>query len=524
MVVSVAVRQARSTRLVRLWRTALVAGLSLATTSASAGPRDRDDEEEEHAPKRKAVSYDFDADFEMDMPEMAAPAPAAADMIDAGETLGATPGGAQDTNLLRALVEAGTVPRPEHVSPEGLFSQYDLPLKAATTCEQLMCVHAEVTDASLVTTPGLHYLAQLGFSSGLTPSEMVRPALNLVFVVDTSSSLAGRPFEVMRESIIAVAGQLGPEDQVTIVGFDEQAQVLLAPTRSIENVSTTVYGMYPQGASHLDAGLFAGVRLAQKTARSFDGSTRIMLFTDDRPTYGRDRPSAFVELAREASASGIGMTTVGVGTHFDSALAKQVASVRGGNLLFFNDVERMRTAFESDFDTMVTELAHDMKLVVSPSPGLKITEVYGVPNSAVKRRGDGIELSVETLFLSRKKGAIYFGIDPVGRPNLPRSPARAGMDLGEVRLTYSETDGTARFSESRLVTIRSRDASPGLQRGSQLVDEALALERAAVLFHEQGDREGARKVVAAVAPRIGGDPELSEQTEVIEGLLGLLGP
>lgn len=493
------------------------------------GPPDDDDDDDERAPKMHraaAPSYDFEADF-IDA-EMAPPAPAAEMGMDGdmAESLGATPGGAQDVNLLRALIEAGTIPRPEQVTPEGLFSEHDLPLRSSAGCDQLLCVHAEVTDAGLASDPDLHYLAQLGFSSSLEPSQLRRRPLNLVFVVDTSDSMAGRPLEVVRESMLAVLRQLGPGDQVSIVGFSRQATRWLSPTPVGDSmIEGTIRSLEPDGVSHLDAGMWAGVTLARTSGRGFSGSTRIMLFTDDRPTFGQDRPAAFVEAARVAAADGIGVTTVGVGTRFDAALAREVAAVRGGNLMFFDDLERMRTTFEADFDTMVTELAHGLELVVEPAAGMRVADVYGLPASAVQRRGDGIALSVETLFASKKKGAIYFGLSPVGRANLPRVPARAGMRLGEVRLSYQEVGGEARFSRAILTTVRHQGASPGLQRGSVLVDEAIALRRAGSLVHDEGKQAMALDLVREVHARLlaSDDAELAEQRELMGLLMGLLG-
>lgn len=43
-----------------------------------------------------------------------------------------------------------------------------------------------------------------------------------------------------------------------------------------------------------------------------------------------------------------------------------------------------------------------------PAKGLEVTGVYGIPGDMVSRTLDGgIQMTVETLFLSRQEGAIY---------------------------------------------------------------------------------------------------------------------
>jgi hypothetical protein len=43
----------------------------------------------------------------------------------------------------------------------------------------------------------------------------------------------------------------------------------------------------------------------------FDGTTRVMLFTDEQPNVGRTDATSFAAMAEEASRGGIGLTTIG---------------------------------------------------------------------------------------------------------------------------------------------------------------------------------------------------------------------
>src|ERR1051326_8714791 len=46
----------------------------------------------------------------------------------AGTRLGATPGGAKDIRFFRSGAARGEIPHPNTFTPEGLFSEHDLPL------------------------------------------------------------------------------------------------------------------------------------------------------------------------------------------------------------------------------------------------------------------------------------------------------------------------------------------------------------------------------------------------------------
>ena len=89
-------------------------------------------------------------------------------------------------------------------------------------------------------------------------------------------------------------------------------------------------------------------------------------------------------MMESASREGIGQTTIGVGVEFGAELASTVAAVRGGNLFFFPDLESMEKTFTEELDTLVTELAYDLDVTIRPSPGLRLTGVYGIPGEKLK--------------------------------------------------------------------------------------------------------------------------------------------
>lgn len=496
--------------------------LLLATVGAmgvGAPPRDEDEDDEKQRPHKRmaapAATPSFDADLVA--PEMA---------VESGVASGATPGGTNDANLLRATVAAGRVPPPGALTPEGLFAEHDLPLRSRTPCDQFLCVSPEVSDAQLEGSPDRHYLAQIGFTSDLDLDSYARPPLHLIVAIDMSTSMRGRPLETTAGAVRAMLGHLDEDDRVSLVAFRERAQVGLQMVRADDRrLALALSSLHGEGRSNLDVGLGTALQVGRRSARSFPGRTRVLLFSDDRPTHGRTGAQALVEQVQRAAADGVGLTSVGVGLSFDAEFARAVGNVRGGSVLFFDDLERMRARFASEFESLFLELAHELELVVEPAPGMRVTEVYGVPPKLWERRGRGIALRVETVFSSRRAGAIYFTLDPEGRPNLPRTPVREGVRLGQVRLTYREVGGARRFHTGELRTVRFEGASPGLSRGSALVDAWIAVDAVARAHAGSGDRVGATRALERVVERMDGadDPGLAETADLLRQLLAIVG-
>ncbi len=460
--------------------------VALVATATFAGARGKDDDEKKP---------DFAA------PAALAPAaPRAAFKASPGR-MGATPGGAQDIDFARDRILAGEIPHASTFTAEGLLSQHDLPLPSSRECKQILCLSAAATRADLIAQPEVRHLAQLGFASNLDPRTWRRAPLNLVAVVDKSGSMSGDPLETVKASLRQVAGQMSARDQMSIVLYGDTSHVHLAPTSlsKKDQVLAAIDGIQSAGSTAMEEGLRVGFDVAQRTSGAFRGTTRVMLFTDERPNVGATDAGSFMGMARAGSRRGVGMTTVGVGTHFGAELATAISSVRGGNLFFFPDVAAMKQRFVKDFDTMVTELAHDMKLVVEPNPGFRLVGLYGLPGELVKRTpSGGLEMALETVFLSREAGGIFFGF----APDTHGAIATGSGAVGRAVLAYTDASGR-RESDELAFDVVAPDAAPlGLRRGLLLVDQITTLKQASVLHGQQNATEPAYRLVRALEKKL----------------------
>lgn len=487
--------------------------VGLLAGDSSAAPPDDDDEpavaspmEAAPAPRMKMrMSYDFGADS------------------ISGEMMGATPGGAQDISYARDQVLAGEIPHAKTFTPEGLFSEHDLPLAGQSSCGQMICVEGEATRGSLLAQPEVRYLAQLGFTSGIKAKDFKREPLNLIAVVDTSGSMSGEPHRLVRESLSAVVDQLGPNDQLGIVLYDSTAHVVLEPTplKRKADVKAGIASITSGGSTAMEEGLRVGFELAKRSSKRFKGNTRVMLFTDERPNVGATDAKSFMGMARKASKSGIGLTTIGVSTHFGAELATSISSVRGGNLFFFPNVGDMLAVFEDEFDTMVTELAYDMKLRVQPAKGMKIAGVYGIPGDMLEWKGGGsIELGIETIFASKKKGAIYVAFAPADDDHLPRASLADGVTVGSTTVSYTSKANRHETDSADFDLVSLASASPGLTRGMLLVDQATAMKKAVTLHNQDNNQEDAYQLIRGLATkyRRNHDKELAKERELVFAL------
>jgi Ca-activated chloride channel family protein len=436
-------------------------------------------------------------------------------------------GGAQDVNHFRSVAAEGAMPRHESLTVEGLLGEHDLDLPPSRSCGQLLCLITEAMKASLPTRPDDRLFVGLGFASNIDAATWTREPLNLVAVVDKSGSMAGEPLELVRKSLRQIVGQMREGDQLSIVLYGDMSHLYLPPTgiggSGRGKVLAAIDAIESNGSTNMEAGLKVGYATAYASRPDFRGSTRLMLFTDEQPNVGATDPESFIGMAEAASKQGIGLTTIGVGVQFDGELAAKVSSARGGNLFFISNEEEVKSVFEKQLDTMVSELAHDVRISMTPRPGYRLSGVFGVPDGLMTEgEGGTVTITVPTAFLSTNGGGIFASLAKSrDRENLPAARLSPGAPLMDVSLSFvGARDGAARSDRLAVANATAAPSAP-LRLAHLLVDEYFALRGASLAFHREGKAKQAFALLSGIARRLdaSGLPGLDAEKKLVRDML-----
>jgi Ca-activated chloride channel homolog len=416
-------------------------------------------------------------------------------------------GGAQDIKHFRAVAAEDGMPRPESLTVEGLMGEHDLNLTSDQACGQLFCLVTEAMPAGLATRPNDKLFVGLGFTSNIDAAKWHREPLNLVAVVDKSGSMSGSPLELVRQSLRKIVGQMTANDRFSIVLYGDRSHVFLAPTTIGGNrgaVLAAISDIQSAGSTNMEAGLQVGYDTAFADAPGFKGNTRLMLFTDEQPNVGATDATSFMGMAEAASKRGIGLTTIGVGVQYDGALASKISSVRGGNLFFMANEDDVKSVFEKQLDTMVSELAHDVRITMRPVDGYKISGVFGVPGDTMTETPDGaVAITVPTAFLSTNGGGIFLTLAKASdRENLPPANLLPSASLLNVALSYTSAHDGKAGEDQVAVAVPGGSASAPLRTANMLVDEYLVLKDASMAFHIKGDPKTAYRLLNGLSGRL----------------------
>jgi len=419
-----------------------------------------------------------------------------------------TQGGAKDVNYLRGEVEQSRIPHPETFTAEGLLSEHSIVMDSGTPCAQVFCLVADSIDANLIAQSEARYLIGLGFATNIQSEGWHRKPLNLVATVDKSGSMNGAPLALVRSSLLEVLDHMREGDRISIVLYGDEAEVYLAPTdvtaQSRGLIRGSIKAIESAGSTAMEEGLRLGYEVARQSSKQFAGVTRVMLLTDERPNVGNTEDFGFMTMAREASHDGIGLTTIGVGVQFDAELATTIGSVRGGNLFFMRDEDDVQQVFRDEFDFMVSELAHDLAVSITPQPGYNISGVYGVPDGLMGWQNERtVKITIPTVFLSSKGGAMFVALAKShASADLPARPLAGGAPLASLELQYVPVS-------SGIVERDRIDAFPppakqsdAMKLGHALIDEFTVLRRATTAHYMENDQNLAYQLVHDLATRL----------------------
>ncbi|ACK74152.1 hypothetical protein PCC7424_5589 (plasmid) [Gloeothece citriformis PCC 7424] len=86
-----------------------------------------------------------------------------------------------------------------------------------------------------------------------------KKALNLCLVIDRSGSMSGEKLETAKKSCIDIFKQLGEKDLLTVVVFDDEAEVIVNPQVPKAEVIKKINQINDRGSTNLSLGWYLGL-------------------------------------------------------------------------------------------------------------------------------------------------------------------------------------------------------------------------------------------------------------------------
>ncbi len=198
-----------------------------------------------------------------------------------------------------------------------------------------------------------------------------RPKANLVFLIDTSGSMATpNKLPLLKRSFHLLVDQLRPEDRVAIVVYAGSAGTVLEPTPGNEK------GKILAALDRLNAGGSTaggeGIRQAYQLAKAnFDKNAvnRVLLATDGDFNIGITDPKALEDFVTRERSSGVYLTVLGFGEgNYNDTTMQKLSQAGNGVAAYIDTMNEARKVFVQELGSTLFTIAKDVKIQVEFNP------------------------------------------------------------------------------------------------------------------------------------------------------------
>lgn len=342
--------------------------------------------------------------------------------------------------------------------------------------------------------------------------------LNLAFVLDRSGSMSGRPMQDLKQAAKLAIDRLGPHDLVSIVIFDDHADIVVSTQPAADKVAlmAKIDAISERGGTHMSAGMQQGLNQLQQGLGA--GRVNRMVLLTDGETW-EDQPNC-LQLAQQAGQMGIPITALGLGEEWNLQLLTGLASASGGTCEYVDAPEKVIAAFQGIVSAMqgtVVANAHmTLRLVmgVRPRAVWRVTPlIERLSHRALSERdvqvslGDlqqkGQSVLVEFTMPPRQAGTYRMAQAEVSY-DVPGSGARDQKTQVDVMVQFAPDQAAAQAVNGRVMNIVEKVTAFKLQ--TQALDEAAVgnianatqkLRAAATRLLNLGELEMAQEAQAA---------------------------
>ncbi|MDH5508498.1 MAG: VWA domain-containing protein, partial [Anaerolineae bacterium] len=201
-----------------------------------------------------------------------------------------------------------------------------------------------------------------------------RPMVNICLVLDTSTSMAGERLDRVKAAAIEIMRQLRTEDILSVVTFNDRAEVIMPATRGLN------YNTLESRISMLKTG--GGTEIYQGLKAGFDEVTNfldpafinhIILITDGR-TYGDEQEC--LDLAKKAAAKGITISGMGIGNEWNDHFIDKIVKSTGGNSIYAAKSDDITRYLTKKFSRLSMSYANHVSLAFSSMADVELRYAF----------------------------------------------------------------------------------------------------------------------------------------------------
>lgn len=264
-------------------------------------------------------------------------------------------------SIARRALLSGARPEPTLVRPEEMLNafSYHYPEPAGLV--------GVSTDGARSPYGADRYLLRVGLQARHAPAQ-TRGPINLVFLIDTSCSMAGSDrLDLVKDSVHFALAELGPTDQIAIATYAGSTQVVLPPTPATDRaaVQAALTALTAHGGTSMATGLDLAYLQAEAMHQPGEHS-HVVVCSDGDANIGPSNADALLASISEHARKGVALSTVGFGTgNYRDRVMERLANEGDGSYAYVDSPRQARGVFGTELLRTLQNVAKDVKIQVA---------------------------------------------------------------------------------------------------------------------------------------------------------------
>ena len=246
-------------------------------------------------------------------------------------------------------------------------------------------------------------------------------------VIDISGSMCGEKLNQVKQSLKYLIELLKPEDRISLVVFDDRAELILAPKligKSREQILAIVDNIKSRGSTNIGAGIKVAFEEMLKR-KSKNQVTGVLLLSDGQDNCFFNRESNITKFYEawdvKMKNEDFTLHTFGYGDGHDEKLMDNLAKRNGGKFYYVKDIETVSDTFVDCLAALYSVIGKNGRIKLNLKPNELFSEIcfkrtYGPYFTGDKETERFIELN--NIIKGYKKDFIFeITVNGVKEPN-----------------------------------------------------------------------------------------------------------
>jgi Ca-activated chloride channel homolog len=259
------------------------------------------------------------------------------------------------------------------------------------------------------------FILNISPSNKISEKEILQK--NIVFVIDTSGSMAGRKIEQAKNALIFCVDNLNRNDRFEIISFSTEAENLFgslktANKQNIEKAKTFIGNMRPVGGTNIEEALSTAFSALREKGGD---NASIVFITDGKPTIGMTGENELAELVRKENTDNARVFVFGIDYGINTHLLDRIAEISAGYRTYITPEEDLELKLSSFYEKIRFPVFSDIRIDFGK---IKVQKVYPkklpdlFKNSQIVimgryKRGGRTQISLEGWMAGSKKTLKY---------------------------------------------------------------------------------------------------------------------